>query len=63
MAAGWDVRVGEGRELVRWAARDLGWAESLPRNAKIGLHVAVGTVTLLVLGGHRGGVLALLGLR
>jgi hypothetical protein len=61
VAAGWDFRIGEGRELVRWAARDLGWDESLPRDAKIGLWVAGVTLALLVLGGLVVGLLALLG--
>jgi hypothetical protein len=61
VAAGWDFRIGEGRELVRWAAREQGWDESLPRDAKIGLWVAGTTLALLVLGGLVIGLLALLG--
>ncbi|GAA4307084.1 hypothetical protein [Klenkia terrae] len=61
VAAGWDFRLGEGRELVRWAAREQGWDESLPRDAKIGLWVAGVTVALLVVAGLVVGLLALLG--
>ncbi|MEI4270415.1 hypothetical protein TEK04_01645 [Klenkia sp. LSe6-5] len=60
VAAGWDFSLGEGRELVRWAAREQGWSESLPRNATIGLWVAGVTVGLLLVAGLVVGLLALL---
>ena len=61
VAAGWDFRMGEGRELVRWAAREQGWRETMPRDVKTGIAVAGVTVALLLVAGIVLGILALLG--
>ena len=61
VAAGWDFRMGEGRELVRWAAREQGWRETMPRDVKTGIAVAGVTVALLLVAGIVLGILALVG--
>ena len=51
VAAEWEYRVGEGRELVRRAAGEQGWTEQVGRDQKIGL-IAAGiglAIALLVI--------------
>lgn len=51
----------EGRDLIRGPARELGWTEKRGGAERIGLHVAVATVALLVLAGIVVGIVALSG--
>ena len=56
---GYTSRGGEGRDLVRDAARALGWSEGMGREQKIGLAAALFALTPVVVMGVVTGVILL----